>query len=113
MRARWNSEDFRRDVDAIRSDVAQLKHDLVSAMRDLISVSGEGFSDARSQLQEQVQAKLDALNEAGHDFATYGRKAVRQVQRHAEENPVQTALIVLGAAAVIGMFIMGGRRRDV
>jgi ElaB/YqjD/DUF883 family membrane-anchored ribosome-binding protein len=111
MRARWNNDDFRRDVEAIRGDVAALKGDLLTAMRDLISIGGDGVGDARQRLQEQVQHKLDALNAASGDLGDYGREAARRVRRHIEERPAQSALIALGVAAVMGMLLMGGRRR--
>jgi ElaB/YqjD/DUF883 family membrane-anchored ribosome-binding protein len=111
MRARWNNEDFRRDVDAIRSDVHQLKTDLVSAMHDLISASREGVTEAREVLQDQVQEKLDALNDATAEFSRYGRQAAHKVREQVEEHPARTALIVLGIAAIVGMLFMGGSRR--
>jgi ElaB/YqjD/DUF883 family membrane-anchored ribosome-binding protein len=111
MRARWQNEDFRRDVEAIRSDVHQLKADLTSAMRDLISAGREGVEESRDRLQEQVQQKLDALNQATEELGMYGRQATRRVRRELEENPARTALIVLGIGAVLGMLMMSGRRR--
>jgi ElaB/YqjD/DUF883 family membrane-anchored ribosome-binding protein len=111
MRARWQNDDFRRDVNAIRSDVQQLKADLTAAMKDLISVGREGVDESRDRLQQHVQQKLDALNRATEELGLYGRQASTRIKRELEDNPMRSALVVLGIGAVLGMLMMSGRRR--
>ncbi len=111
MRARWQNDDFRRDVDALRGDVQQLKADLAATMRDLISAGREGVEETRVRLQRQVQQKLEALNLATEDLGACGRRAAATARREVEANPGRTALIVLGVGAVLGMLLMSGRRR--
>jgi ElaB/YqjD/DUF883 family membrane-anchored ribosome-binding protein len=94
--------DFRKDVDAIRDDINLLKSDLAAAMRDLVNAGRDGSTEARQRLEQVVQDKLDALNAATEDLTQRGRGMMEDVQRRAQESPLQTLAIAFGAGFLAG-----------
>lgn len=96
--------DFRRDVDAIRDDLTLLKSDLVAAMQDLISGGREGSGEARERLEKIIQERLDALNSRAEEMSERGRDILEDVQKRAQEQPLQTLAIAFGVGFIAGVF---------
>jgi ElaB/YqjD/DUF883 family membrane-anchored ribosome-binding protein len=99
---REQNRTFRKDVDAIRDDLNLLKSDLAAAMRDLINAGREGSSETREKLEQVVQERLDALNAAAEELSQRGRGVMEDVQRRAQENPLQTLAMAFGAGFIAG-----------
>jgi ElaB/YqjD/DUF883 family membrane-anchored ribosome-binding protein len=97
-----------RAVEHVLDEMKQL----VTRAEALLAESGERLGDARAGFAARLRNARDTLADVEKDAAWRARRAARQVDHYAHDNPWR--IVGLGAAIglVIGVLIGASARRD-